>query len=120
MTSVTRIAVLSASICALSVSFDAAQTQPRTLPEEFNAIYTNISNVGATGALPVIIRIRRWTGENEHVSLMRRLEKDGTEALVRDLQDAKSAGSIGTPQDLPYDLRYARQSPLEEAGDESF
>ncbi len=116
MTSVTRIAVLSASICALSVSFDAAQTQPKTLPEEFNAIYTNISNVGATGALPVIIRIRRWTGEDEHVSLMRRLEKDGTEALVRDLQDAKSAGSIGTPQDLPYDLRYARQYPLEGGG----
>ena len=47
---------------------------------------------------------------------MRRLEKDGTEALVRDLQDAKSAGSIGTPQELPYDLRYARQYPLEGGG----
>ena len=112
----TRIGVLSALICALSVSFNAAQTQPKTLPEEFNAIYTNISNVGATGAQPIIIRIRRWTGEDEQVSLMRRLEKDGTEALVRDLQDAKSAGSIGTPQELPYDLRYARQYPLEGGG----
>ena len=116
MASVTRLVVLSALICALNVSFDAAQTQPKTLPEEFNAIYTNISNVGATGAQPVIIRIRRWTGEDEHVSLMRRLEKEGTEALVRDLQDAKSTGSIGTPQQLPYDLRYARQYPLEGGG----
>ena len=112
----TRIAFLVGLVCVLGGRFDAAQTRPKAVPEEFNAIYTNISNVGAVGAQPIVIRIRRWTGDDEQVSLMRRLEKEGTEALVRDLQDAKSTGSIGTPQQLPYDLRYARQYPLEGGG----
>jgi hypothetical protein len=116
MASVIRLAVFIALICTPGVRFAAAQAQPKAVTEEFSAVYTNISNVGAVGAVPVTIRIRRWTGEDEHVSLMRALSKDGTEALLRDLQDAKSVGSIGTPQQLPYDLRYARQYPLDGGG----
>jgi hypothetical protein len=116
MASVARFAVLVALICAPAVQVASVDPQPKTVQEEFSAVYTNISNVGAVGALPVTIRIRRWTGDDEHVSLMRRLAKDGTEAIVRDLQEAKSVGSIGTPQTLPYDLRYARQYPLEGGG----
>jgi hypothetical protein len=90
--------------------------QSKQVAEEFNAIYTNISNVGTVGALPVVIRIRRWTGQDEHVQLMRILEQKGNDEFVRALQDAKSVGSIGRPQDLPYDLRYARQEVLPEGG----
>jgi hypothetical protein len=116
MASVIRVACLIALICAAAVRFVPAQAQTKIVPEEFSAIYTNISNVGAVGALPITIRIRRWTGDDEHVSMMRTLSKDGTEALLRDLQDAKSVGSIGTPQTLAYDLRYARQYPLDGGG----
>ena len=98
------------------VQLASSHQQPKTVQEEFSAIYTNISNVGAVGALPVTIRITRWTGDDEHVNLMRMLSKDGNESLLRALQDGKSVGSIGTPQQLAYDLRYARQYPLEGGG----
>ena len=95
----------------LRVSPTGAQTN--SLPEEFNAIFANISGVGAVGAAPVTIRITRWTGDAENEKLMTVLSGSGTEALVRELQTAKSTGSIGTPQELAYDLRYARQELLD-------
>lgn len=84
--------------------------------EEFSAIFANISNVGAVGAAPVTIRLTRWTSDGEHEKLMSVLVSKGTETLVRELHNVKSVGSIGTPQELPYDLRYARQYPLEGGG----
>ncbi|MEO5895974.1 MAG: hypothetical protein ABIS06_09760 [Vicinamibacterales bacterium] len=92
-------------------------TQPQgSRPEAFSAIYANISNVGQVGAAPITIRITRWTDAGEHEKLMSVLESKGTEGLVRELQDGKSTGSIGTPQELPYELRYARQYPTEGGG----
>ena len=87
-----------------------------TKPEEFSAIFSNISNVGAVGATPLTIRITRWTDAGEDEKLMSILRDKGNDAFVRELQDAKSVGSIGTPQQLPYDLRYARQTPTEKGG----
>ena len=84
--------------------------------EEFSAVYTNISTVGAVGALPVTIRIRRWTADDEHERMMTTLAEKGNDALVRELQKAESVGTIGTPQELPYDLRYARQQAYEGSG----
>jgi len=89
---------------------------PENRTEAFSAIFANISNVGAVGAAPVTIRITRWTGNEEHEKLMSTLESKGTEALVRALQNAKTVGSIGTPQELPYQLRYARQYRRENSG----
>ena len=92
-------------------------TQPQVgRPEAFSAIYANISNVGQVGAAPINIRITRWTGAGEDEKLMSVLGSKGTEGLVRELQDGKSTGSIGTPQELPYELRYARQYPTEGGG----
>lgn len=91
----------------------AASAQTRMPAEEFSAIYANISTVGAVGAAPVTIRITRWTDDAENAKLMTLLREKGTEALVRELTGTRSTGSIGTPQELPYDLRYARQYPLE-------
>jgi len=100
--------------CALFVGHISAQTGDK--PEEFSAIFANISNVGAVGAAPLTIKISRWTGDEEDDKLMSVLREKGTEALVRELQDTKAVGSIGTPQELPYDLRYARQLRTEKGG----
>lgn len=111
-----RVAWLSllAGCVTLELSIASAQSKPAV--EEFSAIFANISNVGAVGAAPVTIRITRWTPEGEHEKLMAILADKGNDALVRALQDVKSVGSIGTPQQLPYDLRYARQEKLESGG----
>lgn len=102
--------------CAFLARIPSISAQSPKLPEEFTAIYTNIGTVGAVGALPVNIRISRWTTDVENEKLMSVLAGKGTEALVRVLSGAKSAGSIGTPQELPYDLRYARQSAADGGG----
>ena len=105
------------AVCvASSLVAVAAGPQTRTSAEEFSAIYANISNVGRVGAAPVTIRINRWTSDEEGERLMAVLADKGTDALVRQLQNAKSVGSIGTPQQLPYDLRYARQQKFENGG----
>ena len=103
-------------VLAAAVAAGGLTAQRLEKPEEFSAIYTNIGSVGAVGALPVILRITRWTDEDEHQRLMKTLADGGTEALVRELTQAKSVGSIGTPQELPYDLRYARQAQMEKGG----
>jgi hypothetical protein len=101
-------------IATLLVARGSAQTAGKN--EEFSAIFSNISNVGAVGATPITIRITRWTDNDEDEKLMSILRDKGNDAFVRELQEAKSVGSIGTPQQLPYDLRYARQTPTEKGG----
>jgi hypothetical protein len=84
--------------------------------EEFSANFTNISNVGVTGATPVTIRITRWTPDDEHATLMGILAKEGNDPFTRALQSAKETGSIGVPQNLAYPLLYARQVRLQDGG----
>jgi len=113
----TRLHVVAAAlVCSatLLVTHTSAQSDKKT--EEFSAIFSNISNVGSVGATPVTIRITRWTDNGEDEKLMSILRDKGNEAFVRELQDARAVGSIGTPQELPYDLRYARQTPTEKGG----
>ena len=100
----------------LAVVAAAPSGQTKSATEEFTAIFANISNVGRVGAVPVNIRITRWTPVDEHEQLMAILADKGTDGLVRALQDGKSVGSIGTPTSLAYDLRYARQEKLEDGG----
>lgn len=108
------IAALLLTGCASSSG--TPDTQPGTPTELFSANFTNISNVGTTGATPVTIRVTRWTSDDEHAKLMATLEKDGNEAFTRALQNMRQAGSIGVPQALAYPLLYARQMRTEEGG----
>ena len=87
-----------------------------TVNEEFEAILTNISNVGGTGLTPVTIRIKRWTSDADNQRLLETLRKDGQDAFLSDLVDQKPVGSIGTPVSLRYDFFYARQEQTEAGG----
>jgi hypothetical protein len=110
---------LASLLLTLGIGSQGAASSPQPpadRAEAFSAIYANISNVGAVGAAPITIRITRWTDAAEDEKLMSILESKGTEGLVRALQDGKAVGSIGTPQELPYELRYARQYPTEKGG----
>ena len=84
--------------------------------EEYSAILTNISNVGAAGLTPVTIRITRWTPDDENVRLLDVLRNDGQDAFLRALVNVKSVGSIGTPTSLSYDFFYAKSSPTDGGG----
>lgn len=108
-------------IACLLLASCAASGQPGTaapgMPvQEFSANFTNISNVGATGATPITIRITRWTNDDEHSTLMAILGKEGNEAFTRELQGMRSTGSVGVPQELAYPLLYARQVRTQDGG----
>ena len=113
---VRRLAALGLLTACTTFQLAGAAAQSKTAPEEFSAIFANISNVGRVGAAPVTIRITRWTSDGENEKVMAILGAKGTDGLVRALQNAQSVGSIGTPQQLPYDLRYARQEKMEGGG----
>jgi hypothetical protein len=90
-----------------------AQRSRDTLPLELTA-----AAVGTGGVLTrpvasqVEIRITRWSTAGETERLLTTVKAKGSEALLDAVQDAKSVGSIRTPGNLAYDLRYASQEML--------
>jgi hypothetical protein len=101
-------------LITLAVAPGASAQNP--VEEEFSAILTNISNVGATGLTPVNIKITRWTGLEANERLLNVLRNEGQDAFLRELQNEKSVGWIATPTSLRYDFFYAVQSPTEGGG----
>jgi hypothetical protein len=112
---VTRELIGAALLVVMAMQAPAA-AQKSTAREDFEAILTNISNVGAAGLTPVSIRITRWTPDEEDAQLLAVLRKDGQDAFLRELLDLDPVGSIGTPVSLRYDFFYARQSPTDDGG----
>ena len=103
-------------LAALQGSAIGQESANATVDEEFEAILTNISNVGGAGLTPVTIRIKRWTSDADDQRLLETLRKDGQDAFLDALLDQKPVGSIGTPVSLRYDFYYARQGPLDGGG----
>ena len=69
----------------------------------------------------VDIKIERWSTDAERQTLLSILleEKDkhrANQALLKALQKMPKAGYIRTPNTLAWDLRYARQNPMEDGG----
>lgn len=106
-------ALLAAAVIAFPL-VGAGQT--RAAEEEFEAILTNISNVGRTGLTPVNIHITRWTGEEANARLLTILRDEGQDAFLRELLRQKTVGWIATPTSLRYDFFYARFDPTDEGG----
>ena len=98
-----------AALCAavaLAAGWAGAQTQGA--PVEFNATAIANDELGA-GAGRVLIRVNRWSTEAERNRLVETLKREGSAALLDELQDMRSVGTIRTPDSLAYDLRYAHQ-----------
>jgi len=106
---------LVATLLGVAVMQAPAAAQ-KDVKEEFEAILTNISNVGAAGLTPVSIRITRWTPDDENERLLGILRKDGQDAFLRELVDVDPVGSIGTPVSLRYDFFYAREGRTDDGG----
>jgi hypothetical protein len=71
-------------------------------------------------ATQVDITINRWSTAAESERLLTVLKEKGPEKLLDALQDVKSVGTIRTPGDLAYDLRYAHAEPGEDGGTRIF
>jgi len=111
-----RIVTLHSVLALACVASAAAQTASNAPRERFSAVAVNTSTVGRTGATVVDITINRWTSDADRDKLVTVFKEKGEKALLSALQDQKPVGTINTPGNIAYDLRYARQLPTAEGG----
>jgi hypothetical protein len=112
---VTGLCAAVAIATALEVSTVSGQNQK----ESFTGFAINMNSGPTTGT--VDFTIERWSTDAEREQLLAILkeQKDPYKAnqqLLKALQKLPKVGYIRTPQTLGWDLRYARQSPLEDGG----
>lgn len=84
--------------------------------EKFTGFAINM-NAGPKTAM-VDFTVERWSTDAERDRLLAIIKefKDPTDKLLHALQDLPPVGRIRTATSLGWDLRYARQSPLDEGG----
>ena len=91
----------------------------QAVKEQFTGFAINMNSGPRTAV--VDFTIERWSTDTERDQLLEILqtEKDvhrANERLLTALQKLPKVGYIRTPQTLAWDLRYARQTPLEDGG----
>jgi len=111
------------TLAALAVSAALGAPAPgvsaQNVREDFTAFAINMNSGPRTAT--VDFRIERWSTDEERQALLSILieEKDryrANQALLKALQKMPKAGFIRTPDRLAWDLRYARQHPMEDGG----
>lgn len=106
--------------CAIAVVLLAAPSiSGQGQKESFTGFAINMNSGPSTAT--VDFTIERWSTDAERDKLLGilREEKDEYQAnkkLLSELQKMPKVGYIRTPQTLAWDLRFARQSPLEDGG----
>jgi hypothetical protein len=115
---VTRLG-LAALALSIALGAPASGVSAQNAKEKFTAFAINMNSGPKTATLD--ITIDRWSTDAERDALLSILaeEKDvnkANQALLKALQKMPKVGSIRTPTTLAWDLRYARQSPLDEGG----
>jgi len=116
-----RFAVALLAVATLSGSHLLAQTQRPDLPLSFTAFAVSTGGVRTPAvASAVDITINRWSTSAESQRLLAVLKDKGPERLLDALQDVKSVGTIRTPGNLAYDLRFASSEPGEDGGTRIF
>jgi len=121
MFSMKRLIVMTAAVMAVGSIGIFAQPRGLTLPASFTAFAVSTGGLRTSAvASQVDIRIDRWSTAGEGQRLMAVLKDKGSEQLLEALRDAKSVGSIRTPGNLAYDLRFAQVEPGEDGGHRVF
>jgi hypothetical protein len=84
--------------------------------ERFTGFAINMNSGPKTAT--VDFAVERWSTDAERETLLGIVQenKDPTDKLLRALQKMPKVGYIRTPDRLAWDLRFARQSPLEDGG----
>ena len=105
-----------ASVVALALAAPVRPVGGQHATEKFTGFAINM-NAGPKTAV-VDFTIERWSTDAERNDLLAIIQefKDPTDKLLRALQKLPPVGRIRTPTSLAWDLRYARQSPLDEGG----
>jgi hypothetical protein len=94
-----------------------AQVRQIDLPVTYTAFAVSPGGARtAAVASQVDITIDRWSTEGEQQRLLALLKDKGPDKLLDALRDVKSVGTIRTPGNLAYDLRFAQVEKGEDGG----
>jgi len=118
-----RFAVSILAFITFTAVTSSAQTTHQVLsaPVTFTAFEVSPGGPRTSSvATQVDITINRWSTPAESQRLMAVLKEKGPERLLDALQDVKSVGTIRTPGNLAYDLRFAHAEPGEDGGTRIF
>lgn len=94
----------------------SGKAQTDQAPLKLTAFAINMSNVATGANSQVDINITRWSTEAERQKLITTFVEKGPNKLLDALQDQKPVGYFKLPNRLGYNLRFARQVPLEDGG----
>jgi hypothetical protein len=108
-----------ASIMAVAALLPAGDLSAQKAVERFTGFAINMNSGPSTAT--VDFQIDRWSTDAERDKLLAILqeEKDvyrANQKLLSALQKMPKVGYIRTPERLAWDLRFARQMPLEDGG----
>lgn len=121
------LAVMGTAVALSAAVLAGASAQNRAF-EEFTAFAINTNTSRGTGPQParpttaqLTIRIERWSTDEEQEQLLAIVKKGGNvntmnQELLRAMQRLPRVGFIRESQTLAWDLRFARQAPLDEGG----
>src|SRR5262245_2459137 len=113
-----------AAALALTAGLPGVVAQNKAV-EEFTAFAININSRPTGPQRPttaqLTIRIERWSTDEEKDSLLKIVKQDDNvnrmnQELLTALQRMPRVGTIRESSSLAWDLRFARQAPLEEGG----
>lgn len=93
-----------------------AQTAPLPAPIRMSTFAVNMANIATGANARIDIRIDRWSTEAERQKLVTTFREKGPEKLLDALQDTKPVGNLQLPNRLSYDLRFSRQTPIDDGG----
>lgn len=98
------------------VSAVPGHAQTNQPPLKLTAFAVNMANVATGANAQVDITITSWSTEAVRQELIKTFTEKGPNKLLDALQDQKPIGFFKLPNRLSYDLRFARQIPLEDGG----
>ena len=110
---------LTALALSAALGAPASGVSAQNVKETFTAFAINMNSGPKTAT--VDFQIERWSTDAERDALRSILveQKDrykANQALLKALQKMPKAGFIRTPDRLAWDLRYARQNPMDDGG----
>jgi hypothetical protein len=108
--------VFAASGVAMGLLMPDTGVSAQKVTEKFTGFAINMNSGPKTAVID--FTIERWSTDAERETLLAILKenKNPTAPLLKALQKMPKVGYIRTPQSLAWDLRYARQNPLDEGG----
>ena len=109
-----RFTLLVAAIAAVVLGTPRVSAQ--NVKESFTGFAINMNSGPKTAV--VDFTVERWSTDTERDTLLEIInaESNPTDKLLRALQKMPKVGYIRTPQTLAWDLRFARETPLEDGG----